>query len=384
MLHLRLSLQVEARKRNKTPTQETSLQEKRTSLLKRIQRFREIQLMYMPGLQAHLDRTDSPTSANDTSRPELMAVHLPSFFPAQVREPLCLTGVPQIEDRLRFAHAFDALEDLHRQLQTRMLAIKFKTSSIRSQRAFTRSQTLLHQIDAKINSARDRYQAARNALLQLRGPGDWEETLRELRAEDIQGISERVQTQEEKDAEERVRWLAGRLPGDEEPSPQMVSTRRLAVGEGHQVLSWIWYSISAAEAEGGAGAMHDCIRVEWVKAWARAERWREEVILLEEEMRRVLEFCQWKAGWWENQPSRRHTDLEMLTEGLPAYATEQAETERMRAQLWAEKWAPVQARAHEALKDYLDDVADEMGGFFQEIEVELDLEDDDLEEDTED
>jgi hypothetical protein len=130
--------------------------------------------------------------------------------------------------------------------------------------------------------------------------------------------------------------------------------------------------------------MHDCIHVEWVKARARAERWQEEVILLEEEMRRVLEFWQWKAGWWENQPSRRGTDLEMLTEGLLAYATEQAETERVRAQLWAEKWAPVRARAHEALKDHLDDVADEMGGLFQEIEVELDLEDDDLEEDIED
>ncbi|KAF8223543.1 hypothetical protein L208DRAFT_1078317, partial [Tricholoma matsutake] len=73
---------------------------------------------------------------------------------------------------------------------------------------------------------------------------------------------------------------------------------RLAVGEGHQVLSWIWYSVSAAEAEGGARAMHDCICVEWVKAQVRAERWWEEVILLEEEMRRVLEFCQWKARWW--------------------------------------------------------------------------------------
>ncbi|KAF8238242.1 hypothetical protein L208DRAFT_1497751 [Tricholoma matsutake] len=108
----------------------------------------------------------------------------------------------------------------------------------------------------------------------------------------------------------------------------MVSTRRLAVGEGHQVLSWIWYSVSAAEAEGGAGAMHDCIHVEWVKAWARAEQWWEE-------------FCQWKARWWENQPSHRGTGLEMLTEGLLAYAMEQVETERVRAQLWAEKWAPV-------------------------------------------
>jgi hypothetical protein len=51
----------------------------------------------------------------------------------------------------------------------------------------------------------------------------------------------------------------------------MVSSRRLAVRGGHQVLLWIWYSISAAEAEGGAEAMHDCIHVEWVKAGASAE-----------------------------------------------------------------------------------------------------------------
>ncbi|KAF8224566.1 hypothetical protein L208DRAFT_1310555 [Tricholoma matsutake] len=64
--------------------------------------------------------------------------------------------------------------------------------------------------------------------------------------------------------------------------------------------------------------MHDCIRVKWAKARARAEQWQEEVILLEEEMRRVLEFCQWKARWWEYQASDHHTDLEMLTEGLLA------------------------------------------------------------------
>lgn len=94
------------------PTQQMSLQEKQTSLLKRIQHFWEIQLTYMPGLQAHLDHMDLPTSANDTACPELMAVHLPSFFQAQVRKALCLTGVPQIKDCLQFAHAFDALEDL--------------------------------------------------------------------------------------------------------------------------------------------------------------------------------------------------------------------------------------------------------------------------------
>jgi hypothetical protein len=66
----------------------------------------------MPGLQVHLDRENLPASDNDTSCPELMALHLPSSFDAPVQGSLCLLGIPQIEDRLRFAHAFDALEDL--------------------------------------------------------------------------------------------------------------------------------------------------------------------------------------------------------------------------------------------------------------------------------
>jgi hypothetical protein len=33
------------------------------------------------------------------------------------------------------------------------------------------------------------------------------------------------------------------------------------------------------------------LRVEWAKAKARAARWEEEVVLLDEEMRRVIQFC---------------------------------------------------------------------------------------------
>ncbi|KAF8224565.1 hypothetical protein L208DRAFT_1310611, partial [Tricholoma matsutake] len=59
---------------------------------------REIQPTYMPGLWAHLARTTSKASNNDTSCPELMALHLPSFFDAQVRDTICLSGIPLIED----------------------------------------------------------------------------------------------------------------------------------------------------------------------------------------------------------------------------------------------------------------------------------------------
>ncbi|KAG2742314.1 hypothetical protein P692DRAFT_20811856 [Suillus brevipes Sb2] len=36
-------------------------------------------------------------------------------------------------------------------------------------------------------------------------------------------------------------------------------------------------------------------RIEWCKARARAMRWAEEVELLKEEMRRILQFFEWRA-----------------------------------------------------------------------------------------
>src|SRR5882724_545744 len=87
------------------------------------------------------------------------------------------------------------------------------------------------------------------------------------------------------------------------------------------------------------------IRVEWAKAKARAARWEEEVILLDEEMRRILQFCDWKAKWWRNQPSLRTPDDNMLSEGLDAYAAQQAAQELDIAQNWEAKWKAVRIRA---------------------------------------
>lgn len=57
---------------------------------------------------------------------------------------------------------------------------------------------------------------------------------------------------------------------------------------------------------------------------ARAMRWSEEVLLLREEMRRVLKFLEWHASWWDSQCAR-HTDLSPeLMEGMMAYAKKQA------------------------------------------------------------
>lgn len=83
------------------------------------------------------------------------------------------------------------------------------------------------------------------------------------------------------------------------------------------------------------------LRVEWAKAKARAERWEEEVVLLNEEMRRVLMYCSWKEEWWREQLKDRVVTLDVddpLAEGLKAYAYRQSALEsRIRSQ-WQAKW----------------------------------------------
>ena len=78
--------------------------------------------------------------------------------------------------------------------------------------------------------------------------------------------------------------------------------------------------------------------IEWAKAKARADRWEEDVVLLDEEMRRVLEFCKWKATWWMEQVSLLETLPRPLMEGLRAYAAQQADMEQRIHAAWATKW----------------------------------------------
>jgi hypothetical protein len=80
------------------------------------------------------------------------------------------------------------------------------------------------------------------------------------------------------------------------------------------------------------------LRIEWCKTRARAMRWSEEVDLLEEEMRRVLEFLDWHANWWEAQAARwAELETEMM-EGLAAYAHRQSTIRRALRDHFAHIW----------------------------------------------
>ena len=89
--------------------------------------------------------------------------------------------------------------------------------------------------------------------------------------------------------------------------------------------------------------------VEWAKAKARADRWEEEVVLLDEEMRRVLKFCKWKATWWMERVTLRKGLPGRSIEGFRAYATEQGEMEERIHAAWSTKWASTRQLAQPLL-----------------------------------
>ncbi|KAG0691527.1 hypothetical protein DFH29DRAFT_1010861 [Suillus ampliporus] len=65
------------------------------------------------------------------------------------------------------------------------------------------------------------------------------------------------------------------------------------IGEGRRQVSWIWMMDGVDCSDEGD---NDGVRIEWCKSRARALRWSEEVELLREEMRRVLQFFAWQAA----------------------------------------------------------------------------------------
>ena len=85
------------------------------------------------------------------------------------------------------------------------------------------------------------------------------------------------------------------------------------------------------------------MRVEWAKSLARAERWEEELLLVQEEMRRVLLFLEKKAMWWVSKSEACQNDDAELLAGIRAYAMKQAHILRSLASTFAVEWKMVRS-----------------------------------------
>ncbi|KAH8101661.1 hypothetical protein DFH11DRAFT_1523480 [Phellopilus nigrolimitatus] len=303
----------------------------RNSLYRQILQWRTAQDVYMPGVAARCMQIPISSKEPVEDRPsgapivdvgkdgtiinaEDLALNLPSSVPELASKSLQLK-----EGRLRIAQADNALATIRRLRRVITGVNAFKSLQVNGtgNRPNTRMHALFQRYQVKIKLAVDRYRRTREALLALDNDvikkldpeGEWHQRFRELKDVDVRG-------------------------------PGRNDDQHKKLGEGRTVPSWIW-----AQARGSPdrslGEFGKSVRVEWAKAKARVRRWKEEIILLSEEMRRVLAFLAWKADDWLSRRGKRDDLTNDARSGVDAYAAKQAAIMKRLAFGFAREWIPL-------------------------------------------
>ena len=274
----------------------------------------------MPQTPAYLSNgggspTSDDTQGDDNSKPETWSLFLPSGIPEDDRS-LCHKGIVEIEQVLCLAQLQDNLGDLRRfRRALRNLRLYFKKNTVgEGQKTQTKSRKVETGVNNRIKRTVRRYRVAYDALYELDRTGDWQNEYRKLRDEDNRG-----------------------------PLKEFEEAR---TGDGRYAPSWIWKSPSAATLPGEESTTEQqeidkTVRHEWMTSRARADRWMEEEELLQEEMRRVVVYLEWKSRTWSEKIGiRAGSCTPDIQHGLDAYARKQASIYRGIAMSFVGQWLP--------------------------------------------
>ncbi|KDQ52862.1 hypothetical protein JAAARDRAFT_197930 [Jaapia argillacea MUCL 33604] len=347
---------------NPTTLQAAELRDRQNILKQKIERFHGLQAIHMPSIVA-IRNVHSSGQSEQLSLPENLKLYLPFKLSSNLRGQVCLPGLVDLEARLQFAEATDALCTLRHHLHMQTHTNWFKIKNVTSQVANTRFQTILRRVEGKVDSAVRQYNHTHGSYLSLKGHGSWENTLQVLNPGDVHGPNEKdIQDTEVLDAERLADWTGVQTGAG---TGGRVKAHRtgggtVEVGEGCCELSWLWTQVEADESSNDP-KMCKVLQIEWVKAKARAAWWHKEVILLDEEMHQSIKYCNWKAHWRMGQKAR-HQDLSLeLYEGLCASTSKQAFFEHHRALAWEIVWKTAREWANTATttlssSDLLDEV----------------------------
>ncbi|KAJ7179732.1 hypothetical protein C8R46DRAFT_1160195 [Mycena filopes] len=311
-----------------TADREGELQERRIAMISKLRKFRNLQKLYTPGAIAALERDDA---ARDSDAPpvamERVKLYLPSELTGAEREHGCQRGVGEMEGRLRLAQCGDALANIRCRLHAKRFLILFRDGNITGQVRATKSRTLLQQVGDRVTASAQKYTQARAALVRLNTDAASYTAFKELKQQDLSldGHIEDVDAA----ASKKLKMIAA---GKGKRTPHHVK------GSSKQVMSWIW------TAEGATGSeeeqLHESMQIEWSRVLARKERWTEEVMILREEMRRVLRYLEWQSAWWEAKTTSREEQVcTGLHGGLAAYAARQAAFHRRLAAFFKTQWS---------------------------------------------
>ena len=299
----------------RTDPQKLEIQERRNTVARRFRTWKTAQAVYMPQVIGFQPDEQGLFASGDLdeleeSKPELWSLFLPSQLSEGDRSS-SHKGVTETELALRLAQARDNLVDLRRLRRTlRSMKMFFKSNVVgEGQKTQTKSRASESTVTVRINRAVRRYRLAYTALLSLDPTGDWRKEFLELTDKDNRG------------------------PGKE--------LGERGVGDGRYAMSWIWTSGGDHAADSSDQEVNETVRHEWMTCRARADRWREELDLLQEEMRRVIAFLEWKSSWWVGKVGSRSSSATAdIQHGIDAYARKQASTYHLLAVSLANQWLP--------------------------------------------
>lgn len=114
------------------------------------------------------------------------------------------------------------------------------------------------------------------------------------------------------------------------------------------------------------------LRVEWCKAYAWLRRWNEDVVIVDEEMKRTIEFGEWMALEWEQRATARTANMTpALAEGLRVYALEHVEREQWMCLKLTAQWAGLREKARVYLAGITPDARDGARDGAQDVQYSL-------------
>ncbi|KAJ6447425.1 hypothetical protein C8R47DRAFT_1181554 [Mycena vitilis] len=305
---------------------DNKIQEWRHALLVKIAKFRTLQAIYMPGVAALIAEVEAARDP-DASPPN--AEHIQLFMPSNIATvtdavAACVPGLVDMEAKLRLGQCNNSLVALRGRLHAKRFLIGFRNENVIGQVQSTKARTLIALVGERVENHANRYRKGYSALVALKGAESYP-NLRVLKVEDLTLDGDWFESD---GAARKKLALIGAGRGARMP--------RTAPGASRRVMSWIW---TAAGALGdGEAHLHDSIRVEWSRARGRKVRWSEEVMLLREEMRRVLRYLGWQAGWWRERVDARPDVSPVLAAGLRAYALKQASWHDRLSGFFRAKW----------------------------------------------
>ena len=234
---------------------------------------------------------------------------MPSSLPRHIRSLPALQEACLLEQRLREPQADDALADICRQRRVIQGLWQFKKLNVSGtgNKPNTRLINLYKRFDKKTKRFAEKYRTAWQALRTLDPNGSWAIHLKELKDSDIRG--------------------PGKDANDTTTSSRYEPSR-------------IWLVQRGTEAGISEEEVNECMRAEWAKTRARMSRWNEELLLVQEEMRRVLVYHKWKALWWRTRSAMRSVNDMAILSGLSGYAHKQAAIWERMANQCARYWLP--------------------------------------------